>query len=133
MALNNGEAHVVNTLLDYFLHIDSRPTGPVTDRQAQEAAQLLATKAYKQLYAGIRPEEVTKHWTPRVEPDPLDQLTAGLDAHDANEVRKFRAFLKDASPARGNPGHNPIRYRAAIHKHYPDDDTALQEREDENR
>ncbi|WP_435582894.1 hypothetical protein [Amycolatopsis thermoflava] len=63
MALTITEANAVNALLGYALLI-SRPTGPVTEDQAREAAELLADKAHRALAAGLTAEQVRDHWRP---------------------------------------------------------------------
>lgn len=70
VALNNREAHAVNTLLDYVLKLDRQPTGTVSTCEARAAAQLLAEKAYKQLYAGVRPGDVDAHWPRQDQAEP---------------------------------------------------------------
>ena len=65
MALTIGEAHDVNTLLDWMLGI-RRPSNSDSDEElrheAKEAAARLADKANKALMAGIRGADVLAAW-----------------------------------------------------------------------
>lgn len=48
----------------------------------------------------------------------LDRLTAGLDPGDAEEVRRFSAFLKELGHDRDDNDRRLALYR----KHYPEDE-----------
>jgi len=65
MALTIGEAHDVNTLLDWMLGI-RRPGSEMTDdelmAEAKQSAARLAGKANKALMAGLRTEDVLAAW-----------------------------------------------------------------------
>ncbi|UUV34402.1 hypothetical protein NQK81_13405 [Amycolatopsis roodepoortensis] len=62
MALNNGEAHAVNTLLRWVLGLPNSSVPVPAAADAHEAAQRLCRAAYKQLSAGLWPDQVTEHW-----------------------------------------------------------------------
>lgn len=40
---------------------------------------------------------------------------------DADEIRRFAAFLREAGPLPGRPGHDPVKRRDALSEHYPED------------
>lgn len=40
---------------------------------------------------------------------------------DADEIKRFAAYLEDAGPPPGHPDHNHDRAVAAFHKHYPEE------------
>lgn len=79
MALTIGEAHDVNTLLDWILGI-RRPTSDKTDDElaadAQAAAGRLADKANKTLMAGLDLTRVNEAWD-RVEACPWQEADNG--------------------------------------------------------
>lgn len=81
MALTVGEAHDVNTLLDWILGIPRLYLeGPKTDEKAQADAQAaaarLADKANKTLMAGLDARRVNEGWS-RVEACPWQEIDHG--------------------------------------------------------
>lgn len=78
MAFTIGEAHDVNTLLDWMLGIRRPGSVDDTDEQLAEEAKAsaarLADKANKALMAGIRSDDVLKAWD-KVEAGPWQVLS----------------------------------------------------------
>ena len=56
--MNVTEANDLNTVLLWAMGKPHPYSGPVTDDEATGAGQRLATRAYKRLMAGLRPDEV---------------------------------------------------------------------------
>lgn len=66
MTFSVTEASAVNSVLDYFLHREPDGRRPVGEREALDAAKLLAKHANKRLMAGIREVDVVTDWaTPK--------------------------------------------------------------------
>lgn len=89
MAMSNGEADALNTVMHWILGMP-RHTGPVQDEDAKREAMWLMDRARKVLMAGLRADDVAEHW-PEVEP-----RTAATDR--AFVVQAIEAWQDGADP-----------------------------------
>lgn len=66
------EANAINVILEYLLQTPRPGLGVPSDEWAREAAEFLADRANKALYAGLRAEDVRSHWPGRRGATPPD-------------------------------------------------------------
>lgn len=105
MTFSITEASAINSVLDYFLHRSPDGRRQVSEREAFDAAKLLAKHANKRLMAGIREIDVAADWaTPNRLMALAAQATGAKLEADQRVSNWARTYAPDAREcAEGHP------------------------------